>query len=111
MMMLSKLKNMTAVVLALGFFTVSGGGVAYQVASREHTSDKPGQSALIEVGGKGGQTAEKELRQVTEKLERVQAEQEAIKSRVAILEQEFKKQAHEESHRKGKKQSKQRRAP
>jgi RNA polymerase sigma factor (sigma-70 family) len=90
MMLLSKLKNLTAVLLALSLFTVGGGGVAYRVAGREQTSDKPGQSVKIDQPAKGGQSGDKELRLVTEKLDLLQAEQETLKKRVAILEQDLK---------------------
>jgi RNA polymerase sigma factor (sigma-70 family) len=89
-MLLSKTKNMVVVLLTLGLLTGTGAGVAYQVGSREQVTEKPGQSAKIELAQKGLQTPDKALRLMTEQLEHLRAEQETLKQRILKLEDELK---------------------
>jgi RNA polymerase sigma factor (sigma-70 family) len=90
MMLLGKLKNMTIVLLTVGFLSVGGGGVAYQVVGGEQGTDKPGNAVKVDQQAKGGQPPEKNLPQVSDRLAQLQSEQEALKFRVAQLEQELK---------------------
>ena len=89
-MLLGKLKNLTVVLLTVGFLSVGGGGVAYQVVRGGQATDKPGKAVRVDQPPKGGLPADKDFRQVTERLDRVQAEQEALLKRLAFLEQELK---------------------
>jgi RNA polymerase sigma factor (sigma-70 family) len=91
-MLLTKLESMTIVLTILGLITAGAGGLAFRALGREQAGDQPASITKSAPVTKDAQNLEMELKQATVKLERLQAEHDALKKRLMQVEEKLKQE-------------------